>query len=341
MKRSGAKGEAGFTLVEAVVSAALLALVIIFVAGVLGAQSALAVLNERARFGQEWADTGLAEIAARASRPPGAVIRAEAPVWVGLAQGMENLGNGTLRRLDASGTGEAAALQQFLTGGGYVEWSPEPGTALLLVGSNGRTRALRLGMDSTLEVTEDETVVANSVRADAAGQTLAAHQPGDRYRVELIQDGAVRLRYSRVRGDIVSNLFDSETEPPSYPLAVRLRLSAPEVTVRDVRLNGALTDPASLADGGTNATGAPCAAPFCDVVWRAPRTGAAEFAPQALPEGVSPPEGSELLFVRRYEVVTLNADLGLRRIIMTLAPSAAAAPFLTRETRVFTPKPSE
>lgn len=338
MRRPGDSNEAGFTLVEAVVSAALLALVILFVAGVLGAQSALAVLNERVRFGQEWADTGLAEIAARASRPTGAVSRAEAPVWVGLARDIENLGNGTLRRAEESGTGDAAALQQFLAGGGYVEWTPEPGTSLRLAGSDGRTRSLSLSTDSTLEVTEDGAVVASSAEA-IGGAMLSAHQSGDRYRAELMQGGAVRLRYSRVRNGAVSALFDSEAEPPTYPLAVRLQLSAPGVTVRDVRLNGALTDPASLADGGTVAEGAPCVAPYCDVVWRAPRNGSAESAPQALPDGVAPPDGSELLFVRRYEVVTLDADLGLRSVTMTLSPSTAASPFLTRQTRVFTPQP--
>lgn len=339
MTRPNANNEAGFTLVETVVSAALLALMILFVAGVLGAQSALAVLNERARFAQEWADAGLAEVAARASRPAGAVTRAEAPVWVGLAQGLENLGNGTLRRADEGGTGEATALQQFLTGGGYVEWTPEPGTSLQLAGSDGHTRSLGLGMDSTLELTEDGAVVASSAEAVGGVAMLSAHQSGDRYRAELIQGGSIRLRYSRVRNGVVSGMFDSEAESPSYPLAVRLQLSAPDVTVRDVRLNGALTNPASLADGGTIAAGAPCVFPYCDVVWRAPRTGAAEFAPQALPDSVVPPEGSEMLFVRRYEVVTLDADLGLRSINMTLAPSAAAPPFLTRQTRVFTPKP--
>lgn len=339
MRRPGRSSEAGFTLVEAVVSAALLALVILFVAGVLGAQSVLAVLNERTRFGQEWADTGLAEIAARASRPPGTINRVEAPVWVGLARDIENLGNGTLRRSEESGTGEAAALQQFLTSGGYVEWTPEPGATLLLTGSDGRARTLSLSADSTLEVAEDGAVVASSAEAIGGGATFPTHQPGDRYRMELVQGGAVRLRYSRVREGVVSSLFDSEAEPLTYPLAVRLRLSAIGVTVRDVRLNGALTDPASLADGGTVATGTPCVAPYCDVVWRAPRTGAAESAPQALPDGVAPPDGSELLFVRRYEVVTLDADLGLRRVTMTLAPSAAAPPFLTRETRVFTLQP--
>lgn len=339
MRRARLSSEAGFTLVEAVVSAGLLALIIIFVAGVLGAQSALAVLNERARFGQEWADTGLAEIAARASRPPGAVTRAEAPLWVGLTQGMENMGNGTLRRVDEGGTGEATALQQFLAGVGYVEWTPEPGAVLLLAGSDGRTCSLSLGMDATLEVMEDGTVVASSVEAVGGGPTLSTHQPGDRYRAELIQGGSIRLRYSRVRDGVVSGLFDSEVGLPSYPLAVRLRLSAPAVTVRDVRLNGALTDPASIADGGTTVPAAPCVAPYCDVIWRAPRVGAAEFAPQALPDGVAPPDGSELLFVRRYEVATLDADLGLRSITMTLAPSSAAPPFLTRQTRVFTPKP--
>lgn len=339
MRRPGRSNEAGFTLVEAVVSAALLALVILFVAGVLGAQSVLAVLNERARFGQEWADTGLAEIAARASRPPGAVNRAEAPVWVGLARDIENLGNGTLRRADEDGTGEATALQQFLAGGGYVEWTPEPGAALLLTGSDGHARVLSLSTDSTLEVTEDGAVVASSAEAVGGGATLTAHQPGDRYRMELVQGGSIRLRYSRVREGAVSGLFDSEAAPPSYPLAVRLQLSALGVTVRDVRLNGALTDPASLADGGTVASGTPCVAPYCDVIWRAPRAGAAEFAPQALPDGVAPPDGSEMLFVRRYGVVTLDADLGLRRVTMTLAPSATAPPFLTRETRVFTSQP--
>lgn len=339
MRRPGRSNEAGFTLVEAVVSAALLALIILFVAGVLGAQSVLAVLNERTRFGQEWADTGLAEITARASRPPGTVNRVEASVWVGLARDIENLGNGTLRRAEESGTGEATALQQFLTGGGYVEWTPEPGATLLLTSSDGRTCSLSLSTDSTLEVMQDGAVVASSAEAVGSGAMLSAHQPGDRYRAELIQGGAVRLRYSRVRDGVVSGLFDSEAEPPTYPLAVRLRLSAPGVTVRDVRLNGALTDLASLADGGTVAAGTPCVVPYCDVVWRAPRTGAAESAPQALPNGVAPPDGSELLFVRRYEVVTLDADLGLRRVTMTLAPSAAAPPFLTRETRVFTPRP--
>lgn len=338
MGRASLHSEAGSTLVEAVVSAGLLALVIVFVAGVLGAQSTLAVLNERARFGQEWADTGLAEIAARASRPPDAVTRAEAPLWVGLKQGMENMGNGTLRRVNEGGTGEATALQQFLAGG-YVEWTPEPGAVLLLAGSDGRTCSLSLGMDSTLEVTEDGTVVASSVEAVGGRPMLSTHQPGDRYRAELIQGGSIRLRYSRVRDGVVAGLFDSEAALPSYPLAVRLRLSAPAVMVRDVRLNGALTDPASLADGGTTVSAAPCVAPYCDVIWRAPRVGAAEFAPQALPDGVAPPDGSEMLFVRRYEVVTLNADLGLRSINMTLAPSSAAPPFLTRQTRVFTPKP--
>lgn len=336
-RRPNASDEAGFTLVETVVSAALLALVILFVAGVLGAQSTLALLNERARFGQEWADTGLAEIVARAGRPPGAVVRAEAPLWVGLAQGMENLGNGTLRRPGDGGTGEATALQQFLREGGYVEWTPEPGTTLSLAGADGHARSLILGADSTLEVTEDGAVVASSARPVGGGQTLTPHQPGDRYRAELIEGGSVRLRYSRLRDGALSGLFDGEAAPPSYPLSVKLWLSAPAATVRDVRLNGALTDPASLADGGTTTAGTPCVVPYCDVVWRAPRLGAAEFAPQALPDGVAPPEGSELLFVRRYEVATLDADLGLRSVVMTLAPSAAAPPFLTRQTRVFMP----
>jgi type II secretory pathway pseudopilin PulG len=339
MRRTNPSSEAGFTLVEAVVSAALLALVMIFVAGVLGAQSTLAVLNERARFGQEWADTGLSEIAARASRPTGAVNRNEAPLWVGLTQGIENMGNGTLRRVDEGGTGEATALQQFLTGGGYVEWTPEPGAVLLLAGSDDRTCSLSLGMDSTLEVTEGGTVVASSVEAVGNRPALSTHQPGDRYRLEMIQGGSIHLRYSRVRDGVVSGLFDSESELPSYPLAVKLRLSAPAVTVRDVRLNGALTDPASLADGGTTVPAAPCVAPYCDVIWRAPRVGAAEFSPQALPDGVAPPDGSEMLFVRRYEVVTVDAEMGLRSITMTLAPSSTAPPFLTRQTRVFTPKP--
>lgn len=333
MQTQRRKSEAGATLTEVVLASLLLCLILLGAGAFGGGMGAQALLNQRARIGREWADTGMAQIAARARRAPSTKPRTEAPVWTGITN-YDDLGNGSLRKTGPDGWNSAAsASQQFLATDAYVEWTPPAnGSAITLSGTAG-SNVMIFGNGNPVigvwaAIYENGVEVAHTSGAGAA--LFGGHLGGDRYRIELKN----RVRYWRIRSGTYTLLYESTNPLPGFPLNTIFNSQYSNTRVDNVILHGVLSDPLALPDGGTTAAGGPCVAPYCDFVWAAPRQGGQVSAPMALAPGTAPPQGSLLLFVRRFKVETKNPSWGLREISMALAETTDAQPFLTEKTEI-------
>lgn len=332
--RTARRGEAGFTIVEGVIAALLLCVMMIGAGALFGGEASKALLAQRQRVGREWADSGLAEIASRARRAPSGRPRTEAPLWTQLT-GYEDLGAGNLRKTAATAwnTSYTLTLQQILATDSYVEFTPPPnGVSVALFGSDGSNFNLVIGTGNPsvgvwMGIYENGVIVTDTC---CEPYVIPAHLGGDRYRIEM----ADKVRYWRIRGQTRTIIYESKNPLPGYPVTGYFNNLIQNDKIQDAVMHGVLSDPLALPDGGSITPGGPCGAPFCDYVWMQPRQGGTVSAPFALAPDAAPPQGSLLLFVRRFKIETSQSSWGLRKVTMTLADATDSQPFITNSTEV-------
>lgn len=326
----GRKGEAGSTIIEGVLAALLLCLMMLGAGSLFGAQTTKALLNQRQRVGREWADTGLAQLAARARRAPSGKPRTEYGA-ITTCGGCEPLTNGSARKTATSGYGtEGEMSQQWAYGDGWADFIPPVNYGgMTLVGPTS-SRGIAIGHGGDMVITENGWHMAHTHWG-----TLTKHQGGDRYRIEF-KGGT--WNYYRYRGTTRELLF---TDPgtygvpqPGFPMKATFWIYYEGNELRDMTLSGIFVDPNALPDGGSVTPGSACVAPYCDYVWAQPRQGGTVTAPFVLAPNVAAPSGAIRLFVRRFKVETTNGDWGLRKVSMALAETNSSQPFITNTTEI-------
>lgn len=317
----------GFALSEAVVSALILCVVLVCMGSMFGATTTKAIATQRSRLAREWADTGMADIAAKARRAPSNKLRTEA-AFVSPCVGCAAAADGTVTKTDPSGWGTWGALQQsFVEGDGYVEFTPPQHQGGLSLWGPYGNRSIIIGWGGWMAILENDVQVA-----ETAYGAIPNHLPGDRYRMEW---SGTTWKYYKIRNSTRTLIWTSPAaQQPGYPMTSTIWIYLQDTQIQNILLHGILSDPTSLPDGGSVTPGSTCAAPYCDYVWSPPRLGATSPPPVALAPGVTPPAGSIILFVRRFKIETTNPAWGLRQITMTLAETEGSQPLLTNQTRV-------
>jgi type II secretory pathway pseudopilin PulG len=319
--------QAGFALTEAVVSALILCGVLVAVAAMFGATTAKAIATQRSRLAREWADTGMADIAARARRAPSNRLRTEAAL-VNPCAGCAGSADGTVTKTDPDGWSTwGEAEQSFVEGDGYVEFTPPQNAGGFTLAGPYGYRAIAIGWGGWMGIYENGVLAA-----ETAFGAIPNHTPGDRYRIEW---SGTTWKYYKIGNTTKSLIWTtSGAQQPGYPMNATIWLYSQGTQFQNILLHGVMSDPNSLPDGGSVTPGSLCAAPYCDYVWSPPRQGTTSPPPVALAPGAAPPVGSIILFVRRFKVETINPDWGLRQITMTLAETEGSQPLLTDQTRV-------
>lgn len=320
---------AGFSIIELIFAAALLLVGLLFFSGIFGAAMAKFADANRMRLGKQWAESGMADIAARARRAPSTKARTEPPVWTGLS-GMEDRGGGTVIQTNPSCCAFGAVTQQFTEGDFKIEYTPPTWMSAIYVNGPLGNVSMRYGY-TWMGVYYNEQDLADTAWNLGMQNN---HLEGDRYRLE--RTGGT-FKFWKIRGTSEWVMWTTDVQV-GYPASITFWTMYQGTGYANTILHGIMTDPLSLPDGGDLTPSGACVYPYCDVVWQPMRSGASDPPPLALKLGDAAPNGSLQLFYRRFRVTTLDPTTGLREIKMTLATSASAQPFLDRTTRIMSNK---
>lgn len=322
--------ESGFSLVELLISTLLLIIGMLFFSALFGSSMAAFLKTEHIRVGKTYAETGLGDLTARVRRNPSNQPQTEAADWATPHSGYITLSNGSVKRTAATGepTVIGTTQQKIVAGPAYIEFTPDYGSGITFIDSNGSTRSIAVGWGGWAGIAENDSWPAQTC---CSGSTIPVFTPGSRYRIELSD----RTRYYIVNGAAKTLIFESSNPALRFPVTAQFSIYRDQDhTISNVYISGVMSDPNYIPDGGNLTPGSPCVYPYCDLIFQPARSGATLPPPVAVSPTQTAPAGAQLLFIRRFNVRTVDTTTNVREITMALASSISDQPFLTRTTRV-------